>query len=80
MWAIQFGEGRTSSKLCEKVAQKKLGQSVQYFNSVYRNTGVCGVYTIANPPHVTALCKEVFKHFHRLSSEATDEMVPPLVS
>ena len=38
-----------ASPLCRKVAESSLAHSVSTFNTTYRDTGLFGVYSVAEP-------------------------------
>ena len=48
-----------SSALCQSVANKGLAHSVMPFNTCYIDTGLFGLYAIAEPQHIEELSKHM---------------------
>lgn len=64
-----------ASPLCRKVAEGNLAHSVSSFNTTYKDTGLFGVYTVAEPTKVWELFSNVMYEMVRLSYSTTEDEV-----
>lgn len=75
-WDRTGGAGRNmSSKLCQTVAELQLAHSVMSFNTCYNDTGLFGVYSVAEPHKVQDLVWYTLEAMVRLVHNTTDEEV-----
>lgn len=75
-WDRTLGAGpNMSSPLCRKVAEAGLAHSLTTFNTTYSDTGLFGVYAVAEPTKVWELQATVMYEMVRLCHEATEEEV-----
>jgi processing peptidase subunit beta len=75
-WDRTMGAGpNVSSPLCRKVAEGQLAHSISTFNTSYKDTGLFGVYSIAEPTKLWELQNAVMYEMVRLCHQVTDEQV-----
>ena len=75
-WDRTGGAGRNmSSKLCQTVAELQLAHSVMSFTTCYNETGLFGVYSVAEPHQVQDLVWYTLEAMVRLVHNTTDEEV-----
>jgi len=71
-WDRSIGGGKNlSSRFCEIVATEELAHSVSCFNTVYKDTGLFGVYAVAKPEKTEDLAFEIMNEFTRASKLVT---------
>jgi len=71
-WDRSIGGGKNlSSRLCEIVATEELAHSITSFNTVYKDTGLFGVYAVAKPEKTEDLAFEIMNEFTRLGKTVT---------
>lgn len=64
-----------SSQLCRKLAENQLAHSMMSFNTIYSDTGLFGVYAVAEPQHLHELSYHILHEMVRLVHEVSDEDV-----
>jgi len=75
-WDRTMGAGpNVASPLCRKVAEGGLAHSVSSFNTTYKDTGLFGVYSVAEPTSLALLQSAVMYEMVRLCHQVTDEEV-----
>ena len=75
-WDRTGGSGRNmASKLCQTVAELQLAHSVMSFNTCYKDTGLFGVYSVAEPHKVQDLMWYTLEAMVRLVHETSEEEV-----
>ena len=75
-WDRTGGAGANqASKLCQAVADLELAHSVSAFNTCYRDTGLFGVYAVAEPHKMQDLMWYTLDNLVRLCHEVSDEEV-----
>ena len=75
-WDRTQGAGpNMASALCRKVGEKNLAHSVSTFNTKYTETGLFGVYAVADPQTVWELSSEICYEMVRLCHAVTDDEV-----
>jgi len=72
-WDRSIGGGKNlSSRLCEIVANEETAHSITCFNTVYKDTGLFGVYAVAPPEKTEDLAFEIMNEFTRLGKTVTN--------
>eukprot|EP01114_Cavostelium_apophysatum_P013976 TRINITY_DN34_c0_g1_i1.p1 TRINITY_DN34_c0_g1~~TRINITY_DN34_c0_g1_i1.p1 ORF type:complete len:513 (-),score=143.21 TRINITY_DN34_c0_g1_i1:115-1653(-) len=72
-WDRTVGGGKNlSSRLCEIVATEEIAHSITSFNTVYRDTGLFGVYATCKPEKSEDLAFEIMNEFTRLGKIPTE--------
>ena len=75
-WSRTDGAGpNMSSKLCQAVAERDLAHSVMTFNTSYKDTGLFGVYAVAEPEGLQDLAWYTLESMVRLCHQVTDQEV-----
>jgi len=75
-WDRTMGAGSNmASPLCRKVADGQLAHSVSTFNTTYKDTGLFGVYSVAEPTKQWELQAAVMYEMVRLCYETTEDEV-----
>jgi len=75
-WDRSSGAGaNVASKLCQEVAELELAQSVSTFNTCYKDTGLFGVYAVADDNKLDDLMWHITSNLVRLVHKTTDEEV-----
>lgn len=75
-WSRTNGSGiNTASKMCQAVAESEAAHSVMSFNSCYKDTGLFGVYAIAEPETLNDLMFILTESCVRLCHHTTEEEV-----
>ncbi len=75
-WDRTSGSGANmASKLCQTVAENDAAISVLTFNTSYKDTGLFGVYAVAEPHKLNDLSWIIMESMTRLSYRVTDEEV-----
>jgi processing peptidase subunit beta len=75
-WDRTMGAGpNMASPLCRKVGEAQLAHSVSAFNTTYKDTGLFGVYAVAEPTKLWELQATVMYELVRLCHQAGDEEV-----
>jgi len=75
-WDRTMGAGpNVASPLCRKAAEGGLAHSVAAFNTTYKDTGLFGVYSVAEPTKLWDLHSQVMYELVRLCHQVTDEEV-----
>lgn len=75
-WDRTVGAGANmASHLCRKVAEDQLAHSLTTLNTTYHDTGLFGVYAIAEPTKLHALTYHIMYEMVRLCHETTEEEV-----
>lgn len=75
-WGRTNGSGSNmASKLCQDIANNEAAHSVMSFNSCYKDTGLFGVYGVAEPTTLNDFCFYTLKNMVRLCHKTTDEEV-----
>lgn len=71
-WERGMGGGKNlSSRLCEILGTEELAHQMTCFNTVYRDTGLFGVYATAAPERCEDLSFEILNEWTRLGKTAT---------
>lgn len=63
------------SLLCQTVAENQLAHAVMAFNTCYKDTGLFGVYTVAEPANLQDLMFVLMNNFVRLTAETSEAEV-----
>jgi len=75
-WDRGSGSGaNVASKMCAEVAELELAQSVSTFNTCYKDTGLFGVYAVADDNKLDDLMWHITSNLVRLVHKTTDEEV-----
>jgi processing peptidase subunit beta len=75
-WDRTSGSGANmASKLCQAVAEQEAAVSVLTFNTSYKDTGLFGVYAVAEPVRLNDLSWIIMESMVRLCHKVTDEEV-----
>lgn len=75
-WDRTMGAGpNMASHLCRKVGEDALAHSVATFNTSYNETGLFGVYAVADPQKLWALNSAIMYELVRLCHSTTEEEV-----
>eukprot|EP00514_Thraustochytrium_sp_LLF1b_P003501 CAMPEP_0184525346 /NCGR_PEP_ID=MMETSP0198_2-20121128/10045_1 /TAXON_ID=1112570 /ORGANISM="Thraustochytrium sp., Strain LLF1b" /LENGTH=466 /DNA_ID=CAMNT_0026916791 /DNA_START=176 /DNA_END=1576 /DNA_ORIENTATION=- len=75
-WSRTSGSGANmASKLCQSVAENECAHSVMSFNSCYKDTGLFGVYAVADPFTTNDLAYHMMESMVRLCHHTTEEEV-----
>jgi len=75
-WSRTSGSGANmASKLCKSVAENECAHSVMSFNSCYKDTGLFGVYGVAEPTSLNDLAFYTLESMVGLCHNATEEEV-----
>jgi processing peptidase subunit beta len=64
-----------TSTLCRKAGELGIAHSLSTFNTTYKDTGLFGVYAVADPTNVWELSSEVMFEMVRLCHSVSDEDV-----
>lgn len=71
-WERSIGGGKNlSSRLCEIIGTEELAHQMTCFNTVYRDTGLFGVYASCLPEKAEDLTFEILNEFTRLGKTVT---------
>ena len=75
-WDRTMGAGpNMASPLCRKVGEGNLAHSLSAFNTTYKDTGLFGVYSVAEPTNLWELQNTVMYELVRMCHHASDEEV-----
>jgi len=75
-WSRTSGSGANmASKLCQAVAEGECAHSVMSFNSCYKDTGLFGVYAVAEATTLNDLAFHTMESMVRLCHRTTEEEV-----
>lgn len=75
-WDRTMGAGpNMASVLCRKVGELNLAHSLSTFNTTYKDTGLFGVYAVAEPTSLWELSSEIMYEMVRLAHNVSDEEV-----
>jgi processing peptidase subunit beta len=75
-WDRTSGSGANmASRLCQTVAEQEAATSILTFNTSYKDTGLFGVYAVAEQNHLNDLCWIILESMVRLCHKVTDEEV-----
>jgi processing peptidase subunit beta len=75
-WDRTMGAGpNMASALCRKVGEANIAHSLSAFNTTYKDTGLFGVYSVAEPTNLWELQNTVMYELVRLCHSASDEEV-----
>jgi mitochondrial-processing peptidase subunit beta len=75
-WDRTMGAGpNMASPLCRKVAEGELAHSMSTFNTTYKDTGLFGVYAVADPVKLYELSSAITYEMVRLAHNTTEEEV-----
>lgn len=75
-WDRTAGSGSNiTSPMCQTLAEQNLVSSVTAFNTCYKDTGLFGVYAVANPSNLDDMAFHVFDEMMRLCFRTTEEEV-----
>lgn len=69
------GGANLASPLCRKVGEGALAHSVSTFNTTYKDTGLFGVYAVAEPTSLFELSSTALYEMVRLAHNTSDEEV-----
>jgi processing peptidase subunit beta len=64
-----------ASPLCRKVGESSLAHSLSTFNTTYKDTGLFGVYTVAEPTKLWELSQHILYEMVRLVHQTSPEEV-----
>mmetsp|Transcript_16160 Transcript_16160/g.31230 ORF Transcript_16160/g.31230 Transcript_16160/m.31230 type:complete len:466 (+) Transcript_16160:204-1601(+) len=75
-WSRTSGLGANGgSKLCQAIAENEAAHSIMSFNSCYKDTGLFGVYAVAEPTSLNDLMFHTLESMVRLCHRTTEEEV-----
>ena len=75
-WSRTSGSGSNmASVLCRQVAENECAHSLMTFNSCYKDTGLFGVYAVAQPNTLNELSFRILENVVRVCHRTTEEEV-----